>query len=97
MRGTEFAFNIGHFLIILPFHSLLATFQVYNSLIFHLIFFEVIVLDETDPLSSCIILYIIGLEDGLESMKLQKYKKYICFESRKRTQKRAQKDMNELE
>ena len=33
-RGTEFAFNIGHFLIILPFHSVLATFQVYISLIF---------------------------------------------------------------
>ena len=33
---TEFAFNIGHFLIILPFHSLLATFQVSISLIFYL-------------------------------------------------------------
>ena len=29
---TEFAFNIGHFLIILPSHSLLATFQVSISL-----------------------------------------------------------------
>ena len=97
MCGTEFAFNIGHFLIILPFHSLLATFQVYNTLIFHLIFCEVIVLDETDPPSPCVILYIIGLEDGLESMKLQNYKKYICFESRKRTQKQAQQDMNEMQ
>ena len=31
-RRTEFAFNIGHFLIIFPFHSLLPTFQVYISL-----------------------------------------------------------------
>ena len=46
-RRTELAFNIGHFLIILPFHSLLATFQVSISLIFE--YFEVIVLDETDP------------------------------------------------
>ena len=45
----------------------------------------------------CVILYIIWLEDGLESMKLQNYKKYICFESRKRTQKQAQQDMNEME
>ena len=29
VRGTEFAFNIGNFLIILPFHSLSATVQVY--------------------------------------------------------------------
>ena len=35
-RRTKFAFNIGHFLIILPFHSLLATFQVSISLIFYL-------------------------------------------------------------
>ena len=35
-RRTDFAFNIGHFLIILPFHSLLATFQVSISLIFEL-------------------------------------------------------------
>ena len=35
-RRTEFAFNIGHLLIILPFHSLLATFQVSLSLIFDL-------------------------------------------------------------
>ena len=47
-RRTELAFNIGNFLIILPFHSLLATFQVYNISLY-LIFFEVIVLDETDP------------------------------------------------
>ena len=33
---TEFAFNNGHFLIILPFHSLLATFLVSISLIFDL-------------------------------------------------------------
>ena len=33
---TEFTFNIGHFLIILLFHSLLATFQVSVSLIFDL-------------------------------------------------------------
>ena len=37
-RRTEFAFNllinIGHFLIILPFHSLLVTFQVSISLKF---------------------------------------------------------------
>ena len=33
---TEFAFSIGHFLIILPFHSLSATFQVYIFLIFDL-------------------------------------------------------------
>ena len=32
-RRTEFAFNVGHFLIILPFHSPLATFQVSISLI----------------------------------------------------------------
>ena len=35
-RRTKFAFNIGHFLIILPFHSLLATFQVSITLIFDL-------------------------------------------------------------
>ena len=35
---TEFAFNMGHFLIILPFHSLLTTFEVYISLIFDLFF-----------------------------------------------------------
>ena len=35
-RRVKFAFNIGHFLIILPFHSLLATFQVSISLIFNL-------------------------------------------------------------
>ena len=35
-RRTEFPFNIGHFWIILPFHSLLATFQVSISLIFDL-------------------------------------------------------------
>ena len=35
-RRTEFTFNIGHFLIILPFHSLLATFQASISLIFDL-------------------------------------------------------------
>ena len=35
VRGTEFAFNIGNFLSILPFHRLLATFQVYISSIFH--------------------------------------------------------------
>ena len=35
---TEFAFNIGHFLIILPFHSLLSTFQVYIFFIFDLYF-----------------------------------------------------------
>ena len=35
-RRTEFAFNIGHFLVIVPFHSLLATFQVSISLIFDL-------------------------------------------------------------
>ena len=46
-RRTEFAFNIGHFLIITPFHSLLATFQVYVFFLY-LIYFEVIVLDETD-------------------------------------------------
>ena len=34
---------------------------------------------------------------GLESMKKQNYKKYVCFESRKRTLKQAQKDMNEME
>ena len=33
-RRTELAFNIGHFLIIFPFHSLLVSFQV--SLIFDL-------------------------------------------------------------
>ena len=33
---TEFAFNIGHVLIILPDHSLLTTFQVSISLIFYL-------------------------------------------------------------
>ena len=46
-RRTEFAFNIGQFLIILPFHSLLATFQVYISIIVDL--FKVIVLDGTGP------------------------------------------------
>ena len=35
-RRTESAFNIGHFLIFLPFHSLFATFQVSISLIFYL-------------------------------------------------------------
>ena len=35
-RRIKFAFNIGHFLVILPFHSLLATFQVSISLIFDL-------------------------------------------------------------
>ena len=35
-RRTEFAINTGHFLIILPFHSILATFQVSISLIFDL-------------------------------------------------------------
>ena len=34
LSRTEFAFNIGHFFIILPFHSLLATFPVSISLIF---------------------------------------------------------------
>ena len=37
-RRTEFTFNIGHFSIILLFHSLLATFQVSISLIFDLFF-----------------------------------------------------------
>ena len=36
VRRTEYAFSIGHFLIIFPFHSLLATFQVSISLIFDL-------------------------------------------------------------
>ena len=35
-RKTEFAFNIGQFVIILAFHSLLATFQACISLIFDL-------------------------------------------------------------
>ena len=35
-RGTEFALDIGHFLIILPFYGLLAAFQVSISLIFDL-------------------------------------------------------------
>ena len=35
-RRTEFAFNIGHFLIILPFQSPLASFQVSISFIFDL-------------------------------------------------------------
>ena len=33
MTWTEFAFNVSHFLIVLPFHSLLATFQVSSSLL----------------------------------------------------------------
>ena len=36
-RRTEFAINIDHFLIILPFQSLLAAFQVSISLIFDLL------------------------------------------------------------
>ena len=36
-RRTKFAFNIGHFLIILSFHSLLATFQVSITMIFDLL------------------------------------------------------------
>ena len=42
------------------------------------------------PLSPCIII-------RLERMKLQTSKKNICFESRKRTQKQAQKDMDGME
>jgi len=32
LRAFCYKFNIGHFLIMLPFHSLLVTFQVYISL-----------------------------------------------------------------
>ena len=45
------------------------------------------------PLSPCITLYIIVLE----SMKLQNQKQDIYFESRKKTQKQAQIDVNEME
>ena len=46
-RRTEFAFNIDHFLIILPFHNLLVKFKFYFFNIWS--FFKGIVLDETEP------------------------------------------------
>ena len=92
-RRTEFAFNIGHFLTITPFHSLLATFQVYVLSLHGLQDVEITALTwETGRKIPylrfpCIILYIIGLW----SMKLQNEKKSICSESRKKDTKTSTK------